>query len=65
MDDHWATYEWSEGGLIHLHIAFWIVGSPRIDVVTIAQASDADGAGDDDGMTEEENTQPNQRRTHK
>ena len=42
VDDYWATYEWSEGGLIHLHIAFWIVGSPRIDVVKIAQASDAD-----------------------
>ena len=65
VDDYWATYEWSEGGLIHLHIALWIVGSPRIDVVKIAQASDAPGAGDDNGMTEEENTQPNQRCTHK
>ena len=36
VDDYWATYEWSEGGLIHLHIAFWVVGSPRIDVVKIA-----------------------------
>ena len=37
IDDYWATYEWSEGGLIHLHIAFWVVGSPRVDVVKLTE----------------------------
>ena len=40
IDDYWATYEWSEGGLIHLHIAFWVVGSPRVDVVKLAEEED-------------------------
>ena len=31
VDDYWLSYEWSAGGLIHAHIAFWIVGSPRLD----------------------------------
>ena len=47
IDDYWATYEWSEGGLIHLHIGLWMVGSPRIDVVKIAPASDASEDGED------------------
>ena len=35
MDDFYATLEWSAGGLIHTHIALWIVGSPRIDKVEV------------------------------
>ena len=31
VDDYYATFEWSEGGMIHAHMAFWIVGAPRID----------------------------------
>ena len=31
VDEYWLSYEWSAGGLIHAHIAFWIVGSPRLD----------------------------------
>ena len=33
VDDHYATFEWSEGGMIHAHMAFWIVGAPRIDKI--------------------------------
>ena len=35
VDDFYATYEWSSGGMIHMHMAFWIVGSPRIDKVIV------------------------------
>ena len=35
VDDFYASLEWSAGGLIHTHIAFWIVGSPRIDKVVV------------------------------
>jgi hypothetical protein len=43
--DHFnASLEWSAGGLIHAHIAFWIVGSPRIDkvVVPVSDSTKAD-----------------------
>ena len=35
VDDYWLSYEWSDGGIIHAHIALWIVGSPRIDKINI------------------------------
>ena len=35
VDDFYASYEWSDGGLVHVHIALWIVGSPRIDKVIV------------------------------
>ena len=33
VDDYWASFEWSAGGMVHVHVALWIVGSPRIDGV--------------------------------
>ena len=33
VDDYYASIEWSAGGLVHAHIAIWMVGSPRIDRV--------------------------------
>ena len=36
VDDSWTTFEWSAGGLVHVHVALWIVGSPRIDKVILA-----------------------------
>ena len=27
--------EWSEGGILHAHIAFWMVGAPRIDKIQV------------------------------
>ena len=50
IDDYWATFEWSEGGLIHVRLSLWIVGSPRIDVVKIA----AQGVSGIDDMNENE-----------
>ena len=35
VDDYYATYEWSEGGMIHAHMAFWVVGAPRIDKIEV------------------------------
>ena len=37
VDDYCATFEWSEGGMIHAHMAFWIVGAPRIDKIDVAR----------------------------
>ncbi len=33
VDDWYASFEWSEGGIIHAHMAFWVVGAPRVDKV--------------------------------
>ena len=38
VDDVYATFEWSAGGMVHVHIAFWIAGAPCID--KIAKATD-------------------------
>ena len=35
VDDIYASLEWSAGGLIHTHSAFWIVGAPRMDKVVV------------------------------
>ena len=35
VDDFYASFEWSSGGMLHAHMAFWIVGSPRIDKVVV------------------------------
>jgi hypothetical protein len=35
VDDYYASLEWSAGGLIHTHIALWIVGAPRIDKIVV------------------------------
>ncbi len=42
VDDFYASLEWSAGGLIHTHIAFWIVGSPRIDKVVVPKETKPD-----------------------
>ena len=43
VDDYYATLEWSEGGMIHAHMAFWIVGAPRIDNIAVPRKQ-RDGA---------------------
>ena len=35
VDDYYMSYEWSEGGMIHAHMAFWVVGAPRIDKIEV------------------------------
>ena len=32
MDDHFATFEWGSGGIVHLHIVAWLQGTPRSDI---------------------------------
>ena len=51
VDDHYATFEWSEGGMIHAHMAFWIVGSPRIDKILVPKERE-DGAVELDASLE-------------
>ena len=43
VDDCYATCDWSEGGRIRAHMAFWIVGAPRIDNIAVPRAKE-DGA---------------------
>ena len=33
VDDSYTTFEWSDGGIIHVHMAVWVVGAPRIDKI--------------------------------
>lgn len=37
VDGCWFSFGWGVGGAIHAHIAFWIVGSPRIDKIDLAK----------------------------
>ena len=40
VDAFYASFEWSSGGMLHAHMAFWIVGSPRIDKVIVPKEQD-------------------------
>ena len=35
VDDYYGSFEWSAGGMVHLHLALWIFGFPRIDRVQV------------------------------
>ena len=28
VDDEYVSFEWSEGGMLHAHMAFWVVSAP-------------------------------------
>jgi len=43
VDDFYASFEWSDGGLVHVHIALWIVGAPRIDKVVVPKEDVEEG----------------------
>ena len=45
VDDWYATFEWSEGGIIHAHMAFWVVGAPRIDKVEVPREQEGGSGG--------------------
>ena len=45
VDDFWSSFEWSAGGMVHCHIAYWIKGAPRIDKVVVPDA--ITGSADD------------------
>ena len=53
IDGYYASFEWSDGGFIHAHIAFWMVGSPRIDRVVVPR-DQADGSVHLDGPLDQE-----------
>ena len=44
VDDSYTTFEWSEGGIIHAHMAVWVVGAPRIGKIE-APREQAGGSG--------------------
>ena len=35
VDEFYASFEWSDGGILHAHIAFWMIGAPRIDKIQV------------------------------
>ena len=39
------VYEWSEGGIIHAHMAFWVVGAPRIDKIEVPREQAGESGG--------------------
>ena len=43
VDDEYVSFEWSSGGMLHAHMAFWIVGAPRIDKIEVPQEKADDG----------------------
>ena len=43
VDDFYASFEWSDGGMVHIHIALWIVGAPRIDKVIVPKENVDEG----------------------
>ena len=45
VDDWYVVYEWSEGGIIHAHMAFWVVGAPRIDKIEVPREQAGESGG--------------------
>ena len=37
VDDFYASFAWSDGGILHAHVALWMVGAPRIDKIQVMQ----------------------------
>ena len=44
-DDEYVTFEWSAGGMVHVHMAFWIVGAPRIDKIEVPREKKEEKGG--------------------
>ena len=45
VDDTYVSFEWSSGGLVHVHMAFWIVGAPRIDKIEVPREKQDEEGG--------------------
>ena len=43
VDDDYVSFEWSAGGMVHVHIAFWVVGAPRINKIEVPQEKEDEG----------------------
>ena len=45
VDDEYVSFEWSSGGMVHVHMAFWVVGAPRIDKIEVPQEKEDEHEG--------------------
>ena len=45
VDDEYVSFEWSSGGLVHVHMALWVVGVPRIDKIEVPQEKEDENEG--------------------
>ena len=45
VDDVYASFEWSSGGLVHVHMALWVVGAPRIDKIEVPREKQDEKGG--------------------
>ena len=45
VDDEYVSFEWSSGGMLHAHMAFWVIGAPRIDKIEVPREQQEEGAG--------------------
>ncbi len=43
VDDEYVSFEWSPGGMLHAHMAFWVIGAPRIDKIEVPQEKADEG----------------------
>jgi hypothetical protein len=43
VDGEYVSFEWSAGGMVHVHMAFWVVGAPRIDKIEVPQEKEDEG----------------------
>jgi hypothetical protein len=37
VDDGYVSFEWNARGMVRVHMAFWVVGAPRIDKIEVPQ----------------------------
>ena len=45
VDDEYVSFEWSSGGMVHVHMAFRVVGAPRIDKKEVPQEKEDEHEG--------------------
>ena len=43
VDDEYVSFEWSSGGMLHAHMAFWVIGAPRIDKIEVPREKTNEG----------------------
>ena len=51
VDDYYVSFEWSDGGMIHAHMALWITGAPRIDKIEVPRTKSSE-SGDGNNWVE-------------
>ena len=43
VDDEYVSFEWSSGGMLHAHMAFWVIGAPRIGKIEVPREKADEG----------------------